>query len=172
MKERKRKLLSICCMLFVIAGMTGISSTESKAASEHPMIDGSYLTYEEESVGYDTKLTRGEYLLAGYSKARRRGPGLLYAGGSTIATRTVREVGIAVIVERAQKKDESWEFYDAWQKFSYDVDKVSSDKEFEVEGGYFYRTRCTHSANGDVSSSFTDGVYIYEPFNPDPDPEP
>ena len=73
MKGRKRKLISICCMLFVIAGMTGISSTECKAASELPVIDGSYLTYEEESIGYDTKLTRGEDLLAGYSKVRRRG---------------------------------------------------------------------------------------------------
>jgi len=102
---------------------------------------------------------------------RRRGPGLLYAGGSTVATHTVKEVGIAVIVERAKEKDESWEFYDSWQKFNYDVDKVSSDKELEVEGGYYYRVRCTHSANGDMSSSFTNGVYIYEPFNPDPEPE-
>ena len=171
MKGRKRKLISICCMLFVIAGMTGISSTECKAASQLPVIDGSYLTYEEESIGYDTKLTRGEDLLAGYSKVRRRGPGLLYAGGSTVATHTVKEVGIAVIVERAKEKDESWEFYDSWQKFNYDVDKVSSDKELEVEGGYYYRVRCTHSANGDMSSSFTNGVYIYEPFNPDPEPE-
>lgn len=170
MKGRKRKLLSICCMLFVIAGMMGISSTESKAASELPMIDGSYLTDEEESVGYDTELTRGVDLLAGYSKARRRGPGLLYAGGSTIAAHTVDEVGIAVIVERAQEGDESWEFYDSWQKFNYDVDQVSSSKELEVEGGYYYRVRCTHSANGDMSSSFTNGVYIYDLLHPDPEP--
>lgn len=134
------------------------------------MIDGSYLTCEEESVGYDTKLTRGADLLVGYSKSRRRGPGLLYAGGSTIATHTVREVGIAVIVERATEKDESWEFYDSWQKFNYDADQVSSSKELEVEGGYYYRVRCTHSANDDVSSSFTDGVYIYDLLHPDPEP--
>lgn len=170
MKGRKRKLLSICCMLFVIAGMAGISSMESKAASELPMIDGSYLTCEEESVGYDTKLTRGKDLLVGYSKSRRRGPGLLYAGGSTIATHTVSKVGIAVMVERAQEGDETWAFYDGWQEFNYDADKVSSNKEFEVEGGYYYRTRCIHSANDDVSSSFTNGVYIYDPDDPDPEP--
>lgn len=134
------------------------------------MIDGSYLTCEEESVGYDTKLTRGEDLLVGYSKSRRRGPGLLYAGGSTIATHTVSKVGIAVMVERAQEGDETWAFYDGWQEFNYDADKVSSNKEFEVEGGYYYRTRCIHSANDDVSSSFTNGVYIYDPDDPDPEP--
>ena len=32
----------------------------------------------------------------------------------------------------------------------------------EVEGGYYYRVQCTHSANDDVSSSFTDGVYVEE----------
>ena len=32
----------------------------------------------------------------------------------------------------------------------------------EVEGGYYYRVRCIHSANDDVSSSFTNGVYVEE----------
>lgn len=127
------------------------------------MIDGSYLTHEDESIGYDTKITRGEYLMTGYSKGVRLDAGVFYAGGTTIARETVERVGITVMVERAQEGDEEWSFYDGWQKFNENADRVSSNQRLEVEGGYYYRVRCTHSANDDVSSSFTDGVYIEEP---------
>ena len=43
------------------------------------------------------------------------------------------------------------------------ADRASSKKYVDVEGDYYYRVRCVHSANDDVSSSFTDGVYIEEP---------
>ena len=33
----------------------------------------------------------------------------------------------------------------------------------DVEGDYYYRVRCIHSAGQDMSSSFTNGVYIEEP---------
>ena len=159
----KRKILSLCCALLLMAGLFGVSLNEAKAAEERPMIDGSYLTHEEESVAYDTKVTRGVDLLAGYSKVVRLGPGVLYAGGSTIAAHVVDEVGIAVMVERAQEGDEEWEFYDGWIKFNHNIDKVSDNRRLEVEGGYYYRVRCIHSANSDMSSSFTDGVFIEEP---------
>lgn len=159
----KRKILSLCCALLLMAGLFGVSLKEAKAEEERPMIDGSYLTQEEESVGYDTKVTRGVDLLAGYSKVVRLGPGVLYAGGSTIAAHVVDEVGIAVLVERAQEGDEEWEFYDGWTKYNYNIDKVSDNRRLEVEGGYYYRVRCFHSANSDMSSSFTDGVFIEEP---------
>ena len=159
----KRKILSLCCALLLMAGLFGVSLNEAKAEEERPMIDGSYLTHEEESVGYDTKVTRGVDLLAGYSKVVRLGPGVLYAGGSTIAAHVVDEVGISVMVERAQEGDEQWQYYDSWQKFNQNIDKVSDNRRLEVEGGYYYRVRCTHSANSDMSSSFTNGVFIEEP---------
>lgn len=134
----------------------------SKASENELMIDGSYLTYDDESVGYDMKITRGENLLTGYSKCVEMGPGELYAGGTTIATRTVAKVGLTVSIERAQKGDDRWTGYTAWQKFSENVDRVSSNKFLEVEGGYYYRVCSIHSASGDVSSSFTNGVYIEE----------
>ena len=157
----KKKILSLCCALLLTAGLFGISYGEVQA--EQPMIDGSYLTHEEEAVGSNVGVTRGEYLLTGYSKVVRLGPGLLYAGGSTIAAEIVDEVGITVMVERAQLGDTSWQFYDGWQKYNQNTDKVSDNRRLVVEGDYYYRVRCTHSANSDMSSSFTDGVFIEEP---------
>ena len=43
------------------------------------------------------------------------------------------------------------------------MDRVASNRSLDVEGGYYYRVRCTHAANSDMSSSFTDGIYIEEP---------
>ena len=88
---------------------------------------------------------------------------MLYAGGSTIAAHVVEEVGISVIVERAQEGDDHWDYYDSWQKYNQNIDKVSDNRRLEVEGGYYYRVRCIHSANSDMSSSFTNGVFIEEP---------
>lgn len=157
----KKKILSLCCALLLTAGLFGISYGEVRA--EQPMIDGSYLTHEEEAVGSNVGVTRGEYLLTGYSKVVRLGPGLLYAGGSTIAAEIVDEVGIAVMVERAQLGDTEWQYYDSWQKFNQNTDKVSDNRRMVVEGDYYYRVKCIHSANSDMSSSFTNGVFIEEP---------
>lgn len=158
----KKKIISSALVL-VMAICLSLNINTLAHAEDLSMIDGSYLTHEDESIGYDTKITRGEYLMTGYSKGVRLDAGVFYAGGTTIAAQTVERVGIAVIVERAQEGDEEWEFYDGWQKFNENADRVSANQRLEVEGGYYYRVRCTHSANDDVSSSFTDGVYIEEP---------
>ena len=64
------------------------------------------------------------------------------------------------IILIAQEGDDAWEIYDGWQKESLNTDRVSSNRTLQVEGGYYYRVRCTHAANSDVSSSFTNGVYV------------
>ena len=127
------------------------------------LFDGSKLTTDAESIGYTQKVARGEDLLTGYSKIVRMGPGQIYAGGTTIASHVVPEVGIGVMIERAKEEDTKWTFYDSWQKFNENADRASSKKYLDVEGDYYYRVRCIHSAGEDMSSSFTDGVYIEEP---------
>ena len=147
-------LMTICMLLMSSINVQALSETS---------IDGSYLTHDDESIGYDTKISRGEDLLTGYSKCVRLGPGKIYAGGTTIAAHNVKQVKIAVIVERAQEGDTHWEFYASWEKENANADRVGSNRTLEVEGDYYYRVRCIHSANGDVSSSFTNGVYIENP---------
>lgn len=156
----KKKILSACCIALLVFSMPFFSTGMVQAATDEPVLDGSVLTQEDESVGYDTKITRGVDLLTGYSKVVRLGPGKIYAGGTTIAAHEVEKVKIAVLVERAQKGDTQWTFYDGWQKENLNTDRVGSNRTLDVEGGYYYRVRCFHSANNDMSSSFTDGVYV------------
>lgn len=146
----------VTCMLL-------ISFTDVQAASNNSILDGSYLTHDEESIGYATKITRGEDLLTGYSKCVRMGPGKIYVGGTTIAAHKVDKVKIAVMVERAKEGETQWSHYAGWIKENENADRVASNHLLEVEGGYYYRVRCTHSANTDLSSSFTNGVFIEEP---------
>lgn len=157
--RKKTKIISVACILVLMFCMLSVGMNV-RAEEGLPQIDGSYLTHESESIGYDTKITRGDDLLTGYSKCVRLGNGKLYVGGSTIAAHTVERVGVAVAVERAQEDDETWEGYDGWIKFNENADMVSSSKQLDVEGGYYYRVKCTHSAGMDMSSSFTDGIYI------------
>ncbi|MDD6216535.1 MAG: DUF6147 family protein [Roseburia sp.] len=157
--RKKTKIISIACVMALMFSMLSVGMNV-QAEENLPQIDGSYLTQESESIGYDTKITRGEDLLTGYSKCVKLANGKLYVGGSTIAAHTVERVGIAVTVERAQEGDEEWEGYDGWISFNENADKISSNRQLDAEGGYYYRVRCTHSAGNDMSSSFTDGIYF------------
>lgn len=157
------KWASTGCLIVLVMGMFLTSTRSLYAAENRPIIDGSYLTHDKESIGYDTKITRGEDLLTGYSKCVVLGPGKLYAGGTTIAAHTVKSVQVAVTIERAQEGDTAWEIYDGWHKESLNTDRVGSNRSLDVEGGYYYRARSTHAANSDVSSSFTNGAYVEDP---------
>ena len=155
-----KRCMSICCVFAMAVGLSFGVSTDTQAASSVKVIDGSKLTTDAESIGYNQKVARGEDLLTGYSKIVRMGPGQIYAGGTTIAEREVERIGVGVMIERAK---EEWSFYDSWNKFLENADRVSSKKYLDVEGDYYYRVRCIHSAGQDMSSSFTNGVYIEEP---------
>lgn len=159
----RQKIISLCCAFALIFGMAVVAEVPAKAASDVPMLDGSYLIHEDESVGYTEKIMRGEDLLTGYSKCVNLGPGKVYVGGTTLAAHTVNEVGAAVSVERTKDADHQWEGVTAWQKYNENADRVSTNKTLDVEGGYYYRVVCVHWANEDMSSSYTDGVYIEEP---------
>ncbi len=159
----KKKVLSVCCTFLLFFSMLLISVNDTLAASDDRILDGSYLTHDEESVGYVTGTTRGVDLLSGYSKCVRLGPGKIYAGGTTIASHDVNCVRVSVLVERAKENDSSWDFYDGWYKENENADRVSSNRTLEVEGGYYYRVRSIHSAHLDAGSSFTNGVYIEKP---------
>ncbi|WP_049728449.1 DUF6147 family protein [Dorea sp. D27] len=159
----KKKVISMCLTLILFLNLLVANVTDTKASSEVPIVDGSYLTYDNESIGYAMKMTRGIDLLNGYSKVVRLGPGSIYAGGTTVAAHTVDKVKIAVIVERITGDNGSWEYCANWEKENLNTDRVSANRQVTVDGGYYYRVRCIHSANNDVSSSFTNGIFIEEP---------
>lgn len=153
----KKRYLSLVC---VIAFLLSVSGVNVRASEELTMIDGSYLTHEEESVGEAVLIMRGEDLQSGSSKVSKASSTAINAGGTTLAHHTVDEIGIVVVVERLKKGTSTWSYYRTWDAEKTNASSVSSSKNLTVPTGYYYRVRCTHWANSDASSSSTDGVYI------------
>lgn len=155
----RKRIVSLCCAAVLAIGMLIVPGKNAQA-EDAKVLDGSYLIHEDESIGYDTKITRGEDLQAGYSKIVRLGAGKIYAGGTTLAHHDCETIKLAVIVERAKKDEDHWSYYDSWEVEDENTDRLLSSKAMVVDGDYYYRVRCFHSANDDVSSSFTNGIYI------------
>ena len=73
----KKRGISAIATLMLILSLAAVAPTDTEAAEETrpaeelPMIDGSYLIKDEESVGATIPVTRGEDLMTGYSKDRK-----------------------------------------------------------------------------------------------------
>lgn len=159
----KKKLISVCFAAVLMMGLTITAEFPTKANESKPILDGSYLTSEDESTGIAGAMTRGVDLQVGYSKLRDIGNGKIYAGGTTIAQHEVESVQVTVMVERAKDENDTWHYVDTWHKENTNTYAVSTSKMLEVEGDWYYRVRCIHSAGNDMSSSITDGLYIDVP---------
>lgn len=158
----RKRLVSGICSFVMILSLILCAGVEASASDSRPMIDGSYLTQDMESIGTAISVTRGVNLETGYSKLRRVADGVIYAGGTTIASHTCESVKVAVLVERAQLDDEEWEYVDSWIHENTNATTASTSKRLEVEGGWYYRVSCIHTADGDIAESYTNGLYVPE----------
>lgn len=159
----KKRFVSIICTIVLVMGLTIIVESNTMASENLQMLDGSYLTHDSESIGTTMGKTKGVDYQTGYSKIVKLEPGVIYAGGTTIAQHTVDSVQITVVVERAKDANDDWHYVEHWHKENKNAELVSANKRLEVDGGWYYRVVSTHSAGKDMSSSLTDGIFIEEP---------
>lgn len=145
--KRKKLLSKAAAMITAVALVFGVSGYLVQAAEE-----------SSEQIGYITIQPRGVYLQSGFSKISKPGDGKIIAGGNTTAQKVVSEVSINVNVER--KVNGSWKHYTSWTSTKKNAIAVTSYKTLTVPKGYSYRVRSVHYANSDVSSSYTNGLYI------------
>lgn len=145
--KRKKLLSKAAAMITAVALVFGVSGYLVQAAEE-----------SSEQIGYITIQPRGVYLQSGFSKISKPGDGKITAGGNTTAQKVVSEVSINVNVER--KVNGNWEHYTSWTTTKKNTIAVTSYKTLTVPKGYYYRVKCVHYANSDVSSSISGGLYI------------
>lgn len=145
--RRKKFLSKVTAMLAAVMMVFGVMGHMVQAAEEN-----------NEQIGYATIQTRGVYLQNGYSQISKVGSGKIAVGGGTTAQKVVTEVSINVNVER--KVNGYWEHYTSWTVTKNNAIAVTSSKTLTVPKGYYYRVKCVHYANSDVSSSYTNGIYI------------
>ena len=72
----KKRCLSLVCVMVLLLSLSGVNVY---ASEERVMVDGSYLTHDDEAVGEAVLVTRGDDLQAGTSKVSKAsitfGPG-------------------------------------------------------------------------------------------------
>ena len=152
----KKFLISSILVLTIFASSLMMGDVEVKAAWEETDVDVSYLMLDNSIIGYADRQTRGIYLAEGWSVINDAGAWTIGCGGITNAAIECK-VGISAVVER--KVDGSWVRVTSWSATKdYDI-TVSISKYLAVVPGYYYRVRCTHYAETDVSTSFTNGLY-------------
>ena len=145
--KRKTFLSKGTAMMVAVLLVFGVSGQGANAAEGN-----------DAETGYITIQPRGVYLQSGFSKISKPGDGKITAGGNTTAQKVVSEVSINVNVER--KVNGAWEHYTSWTSTKNNAIAVTSYKTLTVPKGYYYRVKCVHYANSDVSSSYTNGIYI------------
>lgn len=152
---KKFMISSILVLTFFVSSIM-MGDIEAQAAWEEEDMDVSYLMLESSLIGYAERQTRGVYLLEGWSSINDAGFWKIGCGGITNAAMECH-VGITAIVER--KVDGSWARVKSWSAESdYDI-TVSVSKYLAIVPGYYYRVRCTHYAETDVSTSFTNSLW-------------
>lgn len=145
---RRKKILSkVTAMVSTLMLVFGVTGHMVQAAEKN-----------NEQIGYAIIQTRGVYLQSGYSQISKVGDGKIAVGGTTNAQKLVSEVSINVNVER--KVDGVWKHYTSWTTTKNNTIAVSTSRTLTVPKGYYYRVKCVHYANSDVSSSYTNGIYI------------
>ena len=139
--KRKTFLSKVTAMMVAVLLVFGVSGQRANAAEG-----------DDAEIGYITVQPRGVYLQSGYSQISKVGD------GTTSAQKVVSEVSINVNVER--KVNGTWKHYTSWTVTKNNAVSITSSKTLTVPKGYYYRVKCVHYANSDVSSSSTGGLYI------------
>lgn len=150
---------SLMAALLVVLCITGIfvPEVEVKAEDVTQPVDNSYLIPENALVGHAVLTTRGVYLAEGNSFISKSSATKIGVGGSTIAALKCK-VSVTSIVER--KVNGSWVNVTSYTATTASGYSAMVSKSLTVSTGYYYRVRSVHYASTDVSSSWTDALWM------------
>lgn len=153
----KKKILAVLTALTIC--LSGVWSTglETRAEDIGEDIDFSYLQTDSALIGYIESQTWGVYLASGYSIINKISTTKIGAGGVTNAAVKCK-VAVCPIVEK--KVNGSWVYVTSWTVTESSDYSAMASKSITVGTGYYYRVRCTHYAASDVSSSWTDALWM------------
>ena len=161
----KKRILSIMTIFSFLICMAVTPKINVEASEEHKMVDGSYLTMDESSIGTtsDSK-ARGIHLMDGECSITNAGIGRIYAYAGTTANHEVDRVIVVIYVERYLEDVDAWGHAAAWSEEVTDDYYVATSKSLEVEPGYYYRVRAEHIVfvgdESEETASFTDGIWV------------
>lgn len=153
MNSLKKIMVGFVSLIISACGLCSINVE----AMDRYIGEDSVLMAEEMSEGYSSFSTRGVYLQSGLSRISKAGEGKVTVTGITFAQQRVDEV--TVNVELQYLDGGTWKTYKMWTEIAKNDTSVEFVETLDVESGT-YRVKSIHSANTDVSSSTTRGLYI------------
>lgn len=153
----KHKILAL--LLVMVLSVCGVcyQGVEAKAEDMGEDMDFSLLINEDTLVGTVQDQTWGIYLAEGNSYISRISSTKIGAGGDTMAARKC-QVSVTAIVERLVNGN--WVRVTSWTSTTTSGYSATVSKSLTVATGYYYRVRSAHYAASDVSSSWTDALWM------------
>lgn len=153
----KQKIVALLLVVMVFVCGIYCQGFDVKAEDMGEDIDYSYLLTEDALIGTSQAQTWGIYLAEGNSIINKISSTKIGAGGNTIAA-TKCQVSITSIVERLVSG--SWVRVTSWTSTTASGYVATVSKSLTVGTGYYYRVRSAHYAASDVSSSWTDALWM------------
>lgn len=163
----KKRIMSFIVSIAILCGMWGSSNSYSVASDSEPkMVDGSYLTLEDSSVGTSQEnVTRGIHMMDGECSISKAGTKRVYAFGATTANHEVDFLAVVVYVDRYHEDTDDWGQIDWWIEEDANDYFVYTGKTITVDRGYYYRVHADHFVrDGDdpmeETFSYTNGIMV------------
>ena len=161
----KKRIVSLLTSCFLLTGMLTVSSYVDANAANSNLVDGSYLTENETSIGTSSSdLTRGVHLMDGECSISKAGTKRIYTYGATTANHTVDSLAVIVYVDRYNEETKDWGQIDAWAKTGENDYFICTSKSITVDRGYYYRVHADHIVKQDgeyeETYSYTDGILV------------
>ena len=153
----KRQIMAtFMAIVLCLTGLTG-GRLDVKAEGESEDVDISNLLTDDALIGYAECQTRGIYLVGGYSTINKISSTKVGAGGATEAALRC-SVRVSSFLEK--KVSGSWERVASWSQTNNNALSAMISKTVTVSSGYYYRVRGNHYAASDVTSSWTDALWV------------
>ncbi len=127
------------------------------------VVDGSLLTEETEVKGIAQPIARGTYLGMGWGFLTINSGRNVNVSGTTSCNRTSDQVKVTIHLQ--QLSGGSWHtIRTVGPTVAYNTNFVSTSRDYNVTGGYYYRVSGTHTAikgkTVETLSSYSDGIWI------------
>ena len=153
----KRKIIAL--LLVMMLGVCGVyvDGLEARAEDMGEDLDYSLLLTEDALVGSQQSQTWGVYLAEGNSIINKISSTKIGAGGNTIAAKKCK-VSVTSILERLVNGNCAR--VTSWTSTTTSGYSATVSKSLTVATGYYYRVRSAHYAASDVSSSWTDALWM------------
>lgn len=159
MKPRKE----IKVFLMIVVLLVGVVFPVTVHAEEEIIVDGSKLTFENESEGRYQNVLRGALLASGEVVITNKGNRKINCYGSTISYRICDKIEVEIYLERSSGG--GWSSYKDWSYSTTNDSSISRSNTISVPGGYYYRLRGYYACEKagyarESNSSFTNGIWI------------